>query len=123
MRATGGRGGAKLTPVDADSHQALRPVELDTRRYDPMFEERLLRAQFKRERSSAYWFAASTWGIAGLVLGACMGAYMMYAATVATLPTAVTAVTQGMAVSAIRGESDTRHNLIDGEPRRPSSAP
>ncbi len=104
--------GARLTTVDGDPK--IRPVhELEARHYDPMFEEKLLRAQFKRERSSAYWFAASTWGIAGLVIGACLGAYMMYVATVATLPTAVNAVTQGMAVQEIQRQADQRPNLME----------
>lgn len=106
--------GGRLTPVDDDKHRNVHTLE--TRAYDPMFEERLLRAQFKRERSSAYWFAASTWGIGGLVIGACLGAYMMYAATVSTLPTAVNAVTQGMAVQEIQRQGESRPNLLDQRP-------
>lgn len=121
MRSQNARGGARLATVDDDASK-LRPVqELEARRYDPLFEERLLRAQFRRERSSAYWFAASTWGIAGLVIGACLGAYLMYVATVATLPTAVNAVTQGMAVQEIQRQSDGRQNLLDPNVTHPAS--
>ncbi|MET0181528.1 MAG: hypothetical protein ABW199_01435 [Caulobacterales bacterium] len=106
--------GGRLTPVDDEKHRNVHTLE--TRAYDVNFEERLLRAQFKRERSSAYWFAASTWGIGGLVIGACLGAYMMYAATVSTLPTAVNAVTQGMAVQEIQRQGQNRPSLLDQPP-------
>lgn len=108
------RGPARLTPVENDA-----PLVLDPRRADAMFEERVLRAQFKRERSSAYWFAASTWGIGGLVIGACLGAYMMHVAQVSLLPTAVNAVAQGMAVGDLRRTDEgTQPNLL--EPPAPS---
>lgn len=110
MRGQNARGSTPLAPVDDDKRNVHT---LQARAYDPQFEEQLLRLQFKRERSSAYWFAASTWGIAGLIIGACMGAYMMYVATVATLPTAVNAVTQGMAVQEIQRQGETRPNLLD----------
>lgn len=87
--------------------------QLEARSYDPLFEEKLLRAQFKRERSSAYWFAASTWGISGLVIGACMGAYMMYVASIATLPVAQDAISRGMAMQEIQRQSEGRPSLLD----------
>ncbi len=111
MRGQNARGSTPLAPVDEDKSRNVHTLQ--TRAYDPHLEEKLLRAQFQRERSSAYWFAASTWGIAGLIIGACMGAYMMYVATVATLPTAVTAVTQGMAVQEIQRQGENRPNLLD----------
>ncbi|MDX2237590.1 MAG: hypothetical protein NW203_08500 [Hyphomonadaceae bacterium] len=93
---------ARLTPVDDENR--IRPVgeTLDSRRFDPMLEERLLRAQFKRERSSAYWFAAAKWGVSGLVVGMCLGAYLMYAATVSTLPVAMEALMRGQQMEQFR---------------------
>jgi hypothetical protein len=116
MRPQNARGGARLAPVE-DDPKSRNVHTLETRAYDPLFEERLLKAQFARERSSAYWFAASTWGIAGLVAGACGGAYMMYVASVATLPVAQEAVARGMQLNHLNSEAMER-NLLD--PAAPS---
>jgi hypothetical protein len=114
------RGNTRLAPVEND----VRPVlDLDPRRADAMFEERILRAQFKRERSSAYWFAASTWGIGGLVIGACLGAYMMHVAQVSLLPTAVNAVAQGMAVGDLRRDDGQQPNLLTEPAETPAANP
>lgn len=112
MASSNARGGARNLVGD---DQKLRNIHtLDVRATDPhSLEERLLRDQFRRERSSAYWFAASTWGIAGLVLGACAGAYMMYVASVATLPVAQDAISRGMAMQEIQRQADDRPSLMD----------
>ncbi len=110
--ARGGGGGARSL-VGADDQKLRNIHTLDVRAQDPHYlEEKLLRDQFRRERSSAYWFAASTWGIAGLVLGACAGAYMMYVASVATLPVAQDAISRGMAMQEIQRQSDGRPGLL-----------
>lgn len=82
-------------------------------------EERKLRETIQRERSSAYWFAASTWGIAGLILGACAGAYMTYVVSVAALPVAQDAIARGMAMENIRSDADGRPTLLDSSPEAP----
>ncbi|MBI1251995.1 MAG: hypothetical protein GC189_11035 [Alphaproteobacteria bacterium] len=107
---------ARLTPVDEENR--IRPVgeTLDSRRFDPMLEERLLRAQFKRERSSAYWFAATKWGILGLVLGMCLGAYMMYVASVSSLPVAMDAMSRGAAIQDARSQLEDAAGLNQPAP-------
>ncbi len=118
MRSQGARG-ARLTPVDDEPRRTV-PDHLEARRYDPHFEEQMLKAQFRRERSAAYWFAASTWGISGLVIGACLGAYMMYVASVATLPMAQDALARGAAMQAARETVDARAPLMTDNPSNPS---
>lgn len=122
MASSNARGGARSL-VGAADEQKLRNIHtLDVRAPDPHYlEEKLLRDQFRRERSSAYWFAASTWGIAGLVIGACAGAYMMYVASVATLPVAQDAISRGMAMQEIQTQAERRPSLMS--PDRESSAP
>jgi len=120
MASHNSRGGARLAPVVEDDAKARNVHTLETRAYDPMFEERLLRAQFARERSSAYWFAASTWGIAGLVAGACGGAYMMYVASVATLPVAQEAVARGMQLRDLQTQA-AQTNLLEQQAPTPAS--
>ena len=39
-------------------------------------DQKLFHQRIKSERASAYWFAASLWGVTGLVLGALLGVYM-----------------------------------------------
>lgn len=91
--------GVRIRPVDAGDRQSM------------LLEERILRSQIQRERASAYWFAATKWGIAGLVGGICIGGYVMYVASIATLPLAVSAVAQGQAVEHARGELENGSGL------------
>ncbi|MGE0044682.1 MAG: hypothetical protein AB7J28_00450 [Hyphomonadaceae bacterium] len=85
--------GVRIRPVDAGDRQGM------------LLEERILRSQIQRERASAYWFAATKWGIAGLVAGICIGGYVMYVASVATLPLAQDALARGAAIQ------DARHQI------------
>lgn len=99
-----GNGGKrpKLAAVDTDGR---RPdfVEQD-RQADR--EERQWRDHIRRERSSAYWFAASKWGMAGLVAGMILGGIGMYFATIATLDVAGEAVTKGSIIERLRQEQE-----------------
>jgi hypothetical protein len=81
------------------------------RRYDPLLEERWLRDQFRRERSSAYWFTASKWGALGLLAGLFIGAFMMYAASVSTMPVLRDAMASAAAIQAAQ-------SAAEGEARR-----
>ncbi len=89
---------------------------LDTRADGLHMSENILREHMRRDRSAAYWFAASTWGIAGLVIGACLGAYMMYVASVSTLPVAQEAVARGMQLNDFRSRMEQQ-----AEPASPNS--
>jgi hypothetical protein len=71
-----------LTPSDADEHW--------------------WRQQMRRERAGAYWFAAAKWGMLGLVIGTCLGAFMMYVASTSTVDIAADAVSRGQAIEAAR---------------------
>jgi hypothetical protein len=57
----------RLAPVVEDEMR-IRPIDADSRQRMTL-EEKMLRSQIQRERSSAYWFAAAKWGIVGLLLG------------------------------------------------------
>ena len=70
-----------VTPVEddprgrsvTDLHSAGGP------KVDVLFDQKLFDRVIRRERSSAYWFAASLWGVSGLVLGAILGVYITLA--------------------------------------------
>jgi hypothetical protein len=85
MRSTSARG-TRLAPVDDEVR--IRPIDAGERRDNMLLEERILRVQIQRERSSAYWFAATKWGMAGLIIGVLVGGAAVYFTTLAALPIA-----------------------------------
>lgn len=104
-------GGARTTRLaTVDDEVRIRPIDAAERR-DMLLEERILRSQIQRERASAYWFAATKWGIAGLVAGICIGGYIMYVASVATLPLAQNALAQGAAIESARSQLEEASGL------------
>jgi hypothetical protein len=102
----------KLTPVDEEHRGRLADLG-EQGRMDALFDQNLFRMHVRRERSSAYWFAASIWGICGLVIGACMGAYMMYVAYVGITPTVRENLVAGAAINDARDTVNRRPSLVD----------
>lgn len=100
MRST--RTNTRLAPVEGDDVR-IRPIDPSERR-ELLLEERILRSQIMRERSSAYWFAATKWGIAGLVLGICAGGYLMYVAMLGSVPLVENSMFRAQAVEAARAQ-------------------
>jgi hypothetical protein len=77
MRGSGGKGGRtiKLSPVD----EAQVTDHPDRHRMVALEDRNLFNLRIKSERASAYWFAASLWGVTGLVMGAILGVYITLA--------------------------------------------
>lgn len=110
-------GRVRLTPVEeAAGYETTKHAPANAPRgYDVVAnpdlaaEARAMRTLMRRERSSAYWFAAAKWGMGGLLVGMTMGASLMYVASVAQLPVAQDAVARGAAIAAasnaLRGEN------------------
>jgi hypothetical protein len=83
---------------------------------EALMDQKLFAQRIKSERASAYWMAASLWGVAGLIIGAVLGAYMMYVAMGSSLPIASEAVSRGMAVErAVRNNEDREPALRDSQ--------
>jgi hypothetical protein len=97
MVGSGGRKG-KITPVDEAymRQQAEQQAAFD--------EDRKLNRFLNRERSSAYWFAATKWGILGLVTGAILGGVGMYYASISTIDMAQEAISKGEMIANFRRE-------------------
>lgn len=72
MRSKGGRT-IKLNPVDDDHQIHDHPARAGL---EAIMDQKLFHQRIKSERSSAYWFAASLWGVTGLILGVILGVYM-----------------------------------------------
>ena len=121
MRSKGGRT-VNITPVDEDP-RARVVHDLNERggtRMEALFDQNMFRMHIRRERSSAYWFAASVWGITGLLVGGCMGAFLMYQASVASMPMAQEALARGMAVEQARARSEEHPTLDLNHPSQPA---
>jgi hypothetical protein len=79
-------------------------------------EEREWKAHLRRERSGAYWFAATKWGMLGLVSGMILGGLGMYYASTATLDLAQDAVTKGAIVERLRQEQERQSTPVTPAP-------
>lgn len=75
MRSKGGRT-IKLNPVEDDHQVHDHPARANL---EALMDQKLFHQRIRSERASAYWFAASLWGVTGLVLGAILGVYITLA--------------------------------------------
>ncbi len=91
-----GNGGKRPKIAAVDMDYGRRP-DNDHDRLEA-HEERQMRSHIRRERSSAYWFAATKWGMLGLIAGMVLGGVGMYVASIATLPMAQEALFKGAAM-------------------------
>ena len=62
----------KLNPVD-DGHVTDHPARAGL---EALMDQKLFLQRIRSERSSAYWFAASLWGVTGMALGAILGVFV-----------------------------------------------
>jgi hypothetical protein len=115
MRSKGGKT-IRLNPADDDHQVHDHP---DRGRIEALMDQKLFAQRIKSERASAYWFAASLWGVTGLVMGGILGAYMMFVAMDSSLPLASEAVTRGMAVEQARQSVNDREPLLTDPQQQP----
>lgn len=94
---------AKIAAVDLD--YSPRPPQMVQEPGPLIHDDRQWRHHLRRERSSAYWFAATKWGMLGLILGMLIGGTGMYVASVATLPMAQEALFKGAAMHDARDKA------------------
>ena len=118
MRSKGGKT-IRLNPVDEDHQVTDHPARANL---EALMDQKLFAQRIRSERSAAYWFAASLWGVSGLVMGAILGAYMMFMAMDSALPLASEAVTRGIAVENARNSVDNRDPILT-DPARPQPQP
>ncbi len=112
MRSKGGKT-IRLNPVDDDDHVQDHPARAGL---EAIMDQKLFAQRIKSERAAAYWFAASLWGMSGLVLGACLGAIMVFTTMDSSLPLASEAVTRGIAVERAGNEAEGRPSLLSDQP-------
>ncbi len=86
----------RLTPVEDDHQVTDHPARANL---EALMDQKLFAQRIKSERASAYWFAASLWGVTGLALGALIGVLL-------------TLMVQDSSESRIADR--TRENLVQG---------
>lgn len=118
MRSKGGRT-IKLSPVDEDHQVTDHP---DRGRLEALMDQKLFHQRIRSERASAYWFAASLWGVTGLVLGALLGGFMMFQAYVGLSDPVRETLVQGQAIEAARDTVNNRPPVLS-DPSRPAPQP
>lgn len=100
MRSKGGKT-IRLTPVDED-HQVMDHPARAT--MEALTDQKLFAQRIKSERASAYWFAASLWGVTGLALGALLGVMLTMIVQTGSVPFIRDNIVAG---AAIRDANDT----------------
>lgn len=96
---------AKIAAVDLDHVRRL--PELTPQDSGPVIhDDRQWRSHIRRERSSAYWFAATKWGMLGLITGMLIGGAGMYVATMGNLEIAQSALERAVLMRQVQAEHD-----------------
>jgi len=115
-----GKGGRtiKLSPVD----EAQVTDHPDRHRMVALEDRNLFNQRIKSERSSAYWFAASLWGVTGLVLGAILGVYITLAVQQGSADVWRDNFIAGAAADAARDTVDGRPSLVNPDRQSPPPA-
>jgi hypothetical protein len=88
----------------------------DRGRMEALYDQKLHNAQIRRERSAAFWMAASIWGVSGLVIGSCLGALMMFYAYTGMTPTVRDNLMAGAAMDEARDSVNSRDPLMSTDP-------
>lgn len=73
----------KLNPVDDDHQITDHPARAGL---EAIMDQKLFHQRIKSERSASYWFAASLWGVTGLVLGAVLGVFLTITVQTGSVP-------------------------------------
>lgn len=117
MRSKGGRT-IKLNPVDDDHQIHDHPARAGL---EAIMDQKLFHQRIKSERSSAYWFAASLWGVTGLILGVILGVYMTMVVQTGSADIWRNNFIAGAASDAARESVDRREPLLpsDNAPAQP----
>lgn len=115
MRSKGGRT-IKLNPVDEDHQIHDHPARANL---EALMDQKLFHQRIRSERASAYWFAASLWGVTGLVLGALLGGFMMFQAYVGLSDPVRETLVQGQAIEAARDTVNNREPMLNPDQQQP----
>jgi len=109
MRSKGTR---TIKPVDEDHQVTDHPSRAGL---EALMDQKLFLQRIKSERASAYWFAASLWGVTGLILGAFIGVYITLAVQQGSADVWRDNFIAGAAADAARDSVNSRPSLLPSE--------
>ncbi|MES1199167.1 MAG: hypothetical protein ABUS48_04220 [Pseudomonadota bacterium] len=112
----------EITPVDEEFRGTAVQDHPERGRIEALFDQNLFRLQLRRERSAAFWMAATIWGTGGLIIGALIGGYMMYSAYVGLSDPVRRNIMDGMVVRTATSQAND-HELSLGDPQNPQQQP
>lgn len=105
----------KVGPVDDDRREAEVHDLPERGRIEALFDQNLFRMHLRRERASAYWFAATLWGLSGLITGGLIGSYLTLRTADAFMPVAMESMTRGMAVERGRQNAEQSPPILQDQ--------
>jgi hypothetical protein len=106
----------RLNPVDDDHQVHDHPARAGL---EAIMDQKLFAQRIRSERASAYWFAASLWGVTGLALGAMMGVFLTILVQTGSMPLIRDNIIAGAAMDNARDSVNNREPLLprDSEPQ------
>lgn len=108
MRSKGTR---TIKPVDEDHQIHDHPARANL---EALMDQKLFHQRIKSERASAYWFAASLWGVTGLILGAFLGVFITITVLDQSEGRIRDNIVSGFAIDAARDTVNDRPSLLPG---------
>jgi hypothetical protein len=99
----------RLNPVDDDHHVTDHPARAGL---EAIMDQKLFAQRIKSERSAAYWFAASLWGVTGLALGAFLGVFLTILVQTGTTPLIRDNIMSGAALDEARDSVNSRDPIL-----------
>jgi hypothetical protein len=115
MRSKGGKT-IRLNPVDDDDQVQDHPARAGL---EAIMDQKLFSQRIKSERSAAYWFAASLWGVTGLALGAFIGVFITLTVLDQSEGRIRDNIVSGFAIDAARDTVDNRDPLMSPQQPQP----
>ncbi|MBX9746749.1 MAG: hypothetical protein K2X34_07600 [Hyphomonadaceae bacterium] len=117
MRSKGTR---TIKPVDEDHQIHDHPARANL---EALMDQKLFHQRIKSERASAYWFAASLWGVTGLILGAFIGVYITLAVQRGSADVWRDNFIAGAAADAAQDSVNRRPSILPGPDAPPPQDP
>lgn len=102
----------RLNPVDDDHQVHDHPARANL---EALMDQKLFAQRIKSERASAYWFAASLWGVTGLALGALMGVFLTIMVQTGSTPLIRDNIIAGAAMDEARDSVNNREPVLRPE--------
>jgi hypothetical protein len=100
----------RISPVEDDHQVHDHPARANL---EAIMDQKLFAQRLRSERASAYWFAASLWGVTGLIMGALLGVYITLAVQTGSADIWRENFIAGAAADAARDSVDSRDPILD----------